>query len=377
MRTAYNARNKKIFHSPDKPLLFSAFALAILGLVFLSSASAVVAYVKYGSTYHFFINQLIILSIGLAVFYFVYRIDYQVWRKYAFFFLAASCFLLALVFIPGIASEWGTSRSWINVFGFSLQPSEFVKIFFLIYLSAFLESRKNNLADWRQGFRPFLIVLGVIGLMMLLQPDLGTLIIIALTSLSVYFVGGGKVWHIIFILMAALLLVFAMVQIKPYQMKRFTCVFNQQENSQEECYQLYQSLIAIGSGGIFGRGLGQSRQKFLYLPEAYGDSIFAIVGEEVGLLFCLIFIALYIFFFLRLMAVAKHAPDLFGKLIAAGVGSWLIIQTFVNIGGVIGLIPMTGVPLPFVSQGGSSLLAVLIGLGVVANISRQTIAHGK
>ncbi|MFA5248117.1 MAG: putative lipid II flippase FtsW [Patescibacteria group bacterium] len=368
-----NFKEKKVFHSPDKPLLFSVFALIVLGLIFLSSASSVVAYVKYGSTYHLFANQLWISLAGLGIFWLVYRIDYQIWRKYAFFFLLASCFLLALVFIPGLASNWGTSNSWINVFGFSLQPSEFVKIFFLLYLAAFIESRKNELANWRAGFGPFLVVLGVIGLMMLLQPDMGTLIIISLTSLAVYFVGGGKLWHIVLILLVALLLIFVMVQIKPYQKERFACVFSQNRDSQGKCYQLEQSLIAVGSGGVIGRGLGQSRQKFLYLPEAYGDSIFAVIAEEIGFIFSLVFIALYVFLFLRLMQVAKTAPDLFGKLIAVGIGLWLIIQAFVNIGGVIGAIPMTGVPLPFASQGGSSLLAVLIALGVAANISRQTV----
>lgn len=369
----HRIREKKKLHSPDKGLIFSSAALIILGLIFLSSASAVVAYVKYGSTYHFFASQSFVLLFGLVVFYAIYKIDYQVWRKYAFFFLLASCFFLALVFIPGLASGWGTSRSWINIFGFSLQPSEFVKIFFLLYLAAFIESRKNNLADWRQGFGPFIIVLGVIGLMMLLQPDMGTLIIIALTSLSVYFIGGGKISHITMIILVALFFLFIMIQLKPYQMERFTCVFNKNHDSQGMCYQLDQSLIAVGSGGIIGRGLGQSRQKFLYLPEVYGDSIFAVIAEEIGFIFSLIFIFVYIYLFLRLMFVAKHAPDLFGKLIASGVGFWLIIQSFVNIGGVIGVIPMTGVPLPFASQGGSSLLAVLIGLGIVANISRQTV----
>jgi cell division protein FtsW len=368
-----NFKEKKVLHAPDKPLLFSAAALFVLGLIFLSSASAVVAYVKHGSTYYFFNNQLWIFFAGLIIFWIVCRIDYQIWRKYAFFFLLASCFFLALVFIPGLTSDWGTSNSWIKIFGFSLQPSEFVKIFFLLYLAAFIESRKNELADWRQGFGPFLIVLGVIGLMMLLQPDMGTLIIISLTSLSVYFVGGGKAWHIIAILLSALLLIFVMVQMKPYQMERFTCVFGQNRDSQGTCYQLQQSLIAVGSGGVLGRGLGQSRQKFLYLPEAYGDSIFAVMAEEIGFIFSSAFLALYIFLFFRLVKVAKQAPDLFGKLIAAGVAFWLIIQIFVNIGGVIGLIPMTGVPLPFVSKGGSSLLAVMIGLGIVCNISRQTV----
>jgi len=363
-------------HKPDKKFLVSIGILIVLGLVFLSSASAVVAYTKYGSSDYFIKRQLFILIFGVALFYVFYKIDYHVWRKYAFLFLGLSCIILSLVFIPGLALGGDSSaRSWLNVLGFSFQPSELVKIFFVIYLAAWLESRRKDLHDVKQGIGPFLAVLFIIALLMMLQPDFGTLAIIGATSLAVYFVGGGKISHLAIVFLAAALLVVVAVHFKPYQMERFKCAFDSSVNSKAECYQLNQSLIAIGSGGIFGRGLGQSRQKFMYLPEVYGDSIFAVMAEEIGFVFGAAFLFLYFFIFYRMMIVAKLAPDLFGKLIVAGVAFWLFIQTFFNIGGIIGLIPMTGVPLPFVSQGGSSLLAVLIGLGIVANISRQTISH--
>ncbi|HTX86665.1 MAG TPA: FtsW/RodA/SpoVE family cell cycle protein, partial [Candidatus Nanoarchaeia archaeon] len=246
--------------------------------------------------------------------------------------------------------------------------------FFLIYLAAWLEARRKDLHDFKQGIGPFLLVLGVIAALMLLQPDLGTLAIIGAISLIVYFVGGGKATQLLIVLLLAALALAVMVHFKPYQLQRFECAFEANANVKAECYQLNQSLIAVGSGGIFGRGLGQSRQKFNYLPEVYGDSIFAIMAEEIGFVFDTAFLLLFIFLFYRIVVVAKHSPDLFGKLLATGVASWLAIQTFFNVGGIIGLIPMTGVPLPFISQGGSSLLAVLIGLGIVANISRQTIS---
>lgn len=363
---------KIVRHHPDKPLLISAGILIGLGLIFLSSASAVVGYAKYASTYHYFNRQLFILLVGLVVFYFVYRMDYSIWRKYSFLLLIVSCAFLCLVFIPSLAADWGTSRSWIKVFGLSLQPSEFVKIFFLVYLAAWLESRKNDLDDVKQGIGPFLIVFGIIAFLMLLQPDLGTLFIIAATSFIVYFVGGGKISHLVILLLAGLLIFFIMVQLKPYQMERFKCVTEAGYNTQDSCYQLNQSLIAVGSGGFWGLGLGQSRQKFLYLPEVHGDSIFAVIAEEVGLIGCALFVGLYLFLFYRIILVAKNAPDGFGRLLATGIATWLSIQTFLNIGGVVGLIPMTGVPLPLISQGGSSLLATLIALGIVLNISRQT-----
>lgn len=364
--------NTPIKHAPDKKLLVSIGILLVGGLIFLSSASAVVAYTKFGQSDYFFKGQLSILFFGLIIFFILYKIDYRVWRKYAFLFLGLSCLLLTLVFIPGFSSDAGTANSWLNVFGHSLQPSEFVKIFFIIYLAAWMQARRKDLHDVKQGIGPFALVMSVIALLMIMQPDFGTLAIIGATSLVVYFVGGGKISHLVIIILLATVILIVAVQFKSYQLDRFKCAFDSSANVEGECYQLNQSLIAIGSGGILGRGLGHSRQKFLYLPEVYGDSIFAVMAEEIGFVFSTIFLFLYLFLFYRIIVVAKHAPDVFGKLIATGVASWLIIQVFLNVGGIIGLIPMTGVPLPLVSQGGSSLIAFLIGLGIVANISRQT-----
>jgi cell division protein FtsW len=347
-----------------------------LGLVFLSSASAVVGFVKYGSSYHYFNRQIIALILGLIGFFIAYRTDYSIWKKYSFFLLIASCAFLTLVFTP-LAADWGTSRSWIKIFGLSLQPSEFVKIFFMVYLAAFLESRKNELGDIRQGLWPFIVVFGVISLLMLLQPDLGTLFIIAASSFMVYFAAGGKIIHLAAVLLVGVLAFFVMIQFKPYQMDRFRCVIDSEYSQQKECYQLDQSMIAVGSGGFWGRGLGQSRQKFLYLPEVHGDSIFAIIAEEIGLIGSVIFIFLYFMLFYRIMMVAKDSSDMFGRLLSVGVGSWIVVQMILNIGGVIGLIPMTGVPLPLVSQGGSNLLSTMIALGIVLNISRGSRNSGR
>jgi cell division protein FtsW len=367
-------KNKKIstLHQPDKKLLICIGLLVVAGLIFLSSASAVVAYERFGSSDYFFKRQLLVVLVGLLMFYVCYKIDYRVWRKYAFFFLVISCIFLSLVFIPGLSMRGGTARSWLDIFGFSLQPSEFVKIFFLIYLAAWLEARRKDLGNFKQGIGPFLLVLSAIAILVLLQPDLGTLVIIASISLVVYFVGGGKISHLVIVLLLAVLALAVMVHYKPYQMQRFECAFDPSANTKAQCYQLNQSLIAVGSGGILGRGLGQSRQKFMYLPEVYGDSIFAVMGEEIGFVFVTAFLLLYLFLFYRIIIIAKHAPDIFSKLLCVGVASWLAIQTFFNVGGIIGLIPMTGVPLPLVSQGGSSVMAALIGLGIITNISRQT-----
>jgi cell division protein FtsW len=364
-------------HAPDKKLMIAVGILIIFGLVMLSSASAVVAYSKFGSTYFYFKHQLYGVIFGLLVFWFFSRVDYHTWRKYAFWFLIFSVVLLLLVFIPGLSANYGKARSWISIFGYSLQPSEFVKISFLLYLAAWLESRRKKLEDFSQGIGPFFAVLGVIALLMVMQPDIGTLSIIAVTSLIVYFVGGGSIKHILYMLVIGAMLLTVLAYWKPYQMDRFRCMVNPEVDASGVCYQVKQSLIAVGSGGIFGRGLGQSRQKFMYLPEVSGDSIFAIVGEEIGMVFSSLLIILYIYIFYRGYMIAKHAPDIFGRILAIGIVSWIVMQAIINIGGMIAFMPMTGVPLPFVSYGGTAILAVLIAIGILINISKQTKLRGE
>lgn len=359
-------------HESDKPLIFITSAIVIFGLIMLSSASSVIAYSAFGDSYHFFKHQIFGLVLGLAAVWVFSKVDYHIWRKYALAMLAISIGLLLLVFIPGLAGDWGTSKSWINVFGFSLQPSEFVKITFLVYLAAWLEGRRKKLAEISQGIGPFIVILGLIALLMILQPDMGTLTIIALSSLTVYFIGGGKIKHIASLILLGLAALIIMVNIYPYQANRFKCMLDPSYSPKEYCYQVNQSLIAIGSGGFWGRGLGASRQKFLYLPEAQNDSIFPIISEETGFIFSTGLIFLYLALFYRGIIIAKNAPDDFGKILAVGISGCIMIQTLINIGGMVNIMPMTGVPLPMVSYGGSAMLAVLASVGILINISKQT-----
>jgi len=360
-------------HEPDKSLISTMFVLIIFGLVMLFSASSVVSYAKFNNTHHYFSHQLIALAIGLVCFLVISRINYRIWKKYALLALFASIVLLLLVFIPGIQSEHGSARSWINVFGYSLQPSELVKLSFLVYLATWLEAKKESLGNLASGILPFLIILGIISALMLAQPDLGTLFIIVFASLVVFFVGGGKATHIFLALLLAGLALFLMLNIRSsYQSDRFKCLKDPNYSAQDKCYQVNQSLIAVGSGGWLGRGIGQSRQKFLYLPEVWGDSIFSIIAEETGFIFSALLILLYLFLFYRGLLIARAAPDLYGRTLATGIVAWLAVQTFLNIGGMINLIPMTGVPLPFISAGGTALLSALIAMGILVNISKQT-----
>jgi len=372
-RKLNNLIGKKIgYHESDPALVAVIFIIIAFGLISLSSASSVMAYSRFGDAYHYFKNQLFGLSLGLVAFWIFSRADYRIWKNYAFHFLLFSIFLLLLVFIPGLSANWGEARSWINIFGYSLQPSEIVKLSFLLYLAAWLEKRKKDLGDISQGIGPFMAVLGFVGFLMILQPDIGTLSIIAITSLVVYFIGGGHVKHIILIVLIGIIGFSIMIQFKPYQLNRFKCMMDPDFSRDDICYQTNQSLIAVGSGGILGRGLGASRQKFMYLPEVSGDAIFAIIAEEVGLIFSSFLVLCFGFLFYRGFQIAKHAPDDFGQNLAIGIVSWLTLQAIINISGMINIMPMTGVPLPLVSYGGSSVLAALSALGVLVNISKQT-----
>lgn len=365
--------SKKVEHEADNSLWLAIGILLVFGLVMLSSASSVVSYAKFGNIYHYFSRQLMWVVIGLVAMVIVSKIDYHIWRCYAGIALVSSIVLLLLVFIPGIRSEFGTARSWINVFGFSFQPSELVKLTFLIYLATWLEAKKGELKSVYGGIVPFLITLGVIGGLMAAQPDLGTFFVISFMATVVFFVGGGKFKHLFMTaVIAGLVLFLAVYASSSYQSDRFKCYQDPTFDTQEECYQINQSLIAVGSGGVFGRGLGQSRQKFMYLPEVWGDSIFPIIAEEIGFVFSSLVLIIFLFLFYRILQVAKAAPDIYGMSLATGVVAWLSVQMFLNIGGQLNLIPMTGVPLPFISAGGSSALSSLIALGIVINISKQT-----
>lgn len=359
-------------HAPDHGLIFITFGIIIFGLISLSSASSVVGYDKFGDAYYYIKHQLFGLGIGLIAFWFLSRINYHYWRKYAFIFLIFSIVLLILVFIPGLSANYGKARSWINVFGYSLQPSEFVKLSFLLYLSAWLEIRKEQLGELARGIGSFIFILGSIALLMVLQPDIGTLSIISITSLIVYFIGGGKLKHILLILIFSILAFALMAQFKPYQLNRFRCLMDPAYDRQDICYQVNQSLIAVGSGGFIGRGVGASRQKFMYVPEVSGDSIFAIIAEETGLIISVLLILAYAYLFYCGYKIAKYAPDDFGRILAIGIVSWITIQAIINIGGIINLMPMTGVPLPLISYGGTATLAALMAMGILVNISKQT-----
>lgn len=375
MLTSLKLRVKNLFsHSRERLETDRVFKtviglLLIIGLIMLASASSITAYNTYHDTYYFFKHQFLSVIFGVIIFLFFAKFNYKHLRLLALPALGLSVIFLLLVFIPGLGRTINGSHSWLNILGVSIQPSELVKLSFIIYLAALFEKASET----PKRFMLFLILYGVIAFLMLLQPDIGTLIIITVISFVLYYVGGGKLKHIIIIAALGILGLFILVHLpgQQYRLDRFKCFSNYERDTQASCYQINQSLIAIGSGGIFGRGLGESRQKFLYLPEVQNDFIFAIISEEIGLLGAMAIIILFVILFYRGFIIAKQADDPYGRNLVIGVMIWIVGQAVFNIGGITNFLPMTGVPLPLISYGGTAILASLAGLGIVANVSRH------
>jgi len=364
--------NNKIY-KPDYILMTIIGIIIVFGLTMLSSASAAMAYQKFQDSYHFLKRQIIIgLIPGLILFFLFFNIDYRKWKKISLPLLVFSLLLLIAVFLPFIGFSHGGSRRWISLGGFVFQPSELMKLTLLLYLAALFEKRLENIKNFSYGFLPFLILLGIISLLIILQPDIGTLFIIAITATIIFFAAGGRFLHLAFLGLMSFSTLAVLIKIAPYRMARFTVFLNPEIDPRGIGYHINQALLAIGSGGIFGLGLGNSRQKFLYLPEVSGDSIFAVIAEELGFIFTTGLIILFVILTLRGFKIAKKSPDVFGKLVAVGITSWFVFQAFINIGAMLGLLPLTGLPLPFVSYGGSAMVVSLMAFGILMNISKQT-----
>ncbi len=345
--------------------------LVLLGFILLASASWPLGFEKFGNGYYFLEHQAIFgLPLGLAGFFTMMRLPYGSLRKLAIPMLGLSVFLLLLVFIPGLGAEFGSSRSWIAVGPVSFQPSEIVKLTFLIYLAAWLEKRsKVELRSFTSGLLPFGTVMGVIALLLLLQPDTGTLAIIVASAVVVYAVAGAPLYQLAGVGLLGATVLALLLNFSEYREARFKTFLHPELDPLGVGYHINQALLAIGSGGFFGRGYGHSLQKFQSLPEVAGDSIFPIIAEELGFVLTSLFIFLYLSFLLRGLKIGENSPDQFGRYLVIGIMSWFGIQAIVNIGAMVGLLPITGVPLPFISYGGTALIVCLTAAGVVVNVS--------
>ncbi len=358
---------------PDWQLVGIILFLTLFGLVMLSSASAAVSWQKYQNSYWMVKHQFIFGFLpGIILFWFFSRFDYKKLKKLAATFLFISVGLLLLVFIPGIGASYNTvAKSWINILGFSVQPAELVKLSFLIYLASWLSSRREHgIRDLHHGFLPFIFVLMIILGLVMLQPDFGTMSIIVAMAMAVYFVGGGRLKHISWITGLGAVALFFLIKMSPDRTARLTTFMHPELDPLFRGYQINQALLAIGSGGWFGRGLGHSRQKFAYLPEVAGDSVFAVLAEELGFFISALVVLIFCFLAVKGFRIAKQCDDQFGKLLAIGITVWFSAQVFCNIGGISGIMPLTGVPLPFISYGGTALITCLAAAGILVNISR-------
>ncbi len=361
-----------MFKSADKWLLYATLILFGGGLLILGSASMVISVRNSGSIGYYVLKQLILGGgVGLAALVIAYRIPYRVWKKLSLPLMLFSFVLLAILFLPQLSYSWGGARRWLVLGPITFQPSEFLKLAFVIYLASWLDARREDVHSVSYGMIPFAIMLAIVGMFMIMQPDIGTLMVIAATAGLLYFLGGGKVSQMVTLGGFGLIMLYFLVQLAPYRLNRFKVFFNPGVDPQGIGYQITQAFIAIGSGGFFGQGFGQSLQKYNYLPEPMGDSIFAIFAEEMGFLGAVALILLFGFLFWRGLVIAKNAHDNFGKLLAAGLSISIMTQAFVNMAAISGLLPLTGIPLPFISYGGSSLAITLASIGILLNISRH------
>ncbi|MFE8703628.1 stage V sporulation protein E [Cytobacillus sp. FJAT-54145] len=359
--------------TPDFILMIVTFALLAVGLIMVYSASAVWAEYKFdGDSFFFAKRQMLFAVVGVIAMFFIMNVDYWTWRNLAKVIIIICFVLLVLVLIPGIGNVRNGSRSWIGVGAFSIQPSEFMKLAMIAFLAKFLSENQKKITSFKKGLVPSLGLVFLAFGMIMLQPDLGTGTVMVGTCVVMIFIAGARISHFVGLGLLGLAGFAVLVISAPYRIKRITSFLDPWSDPQDSGFQIIQSLYAIGPGGLFGLGLGQSRQKFFYLPEPQTDFIFAILAEELGFIggsFVLLLFALLLW---RGIRIALGSPDLFGSFLAVGIVAMIAIQVMINVGVVTGLMPVTGITLPFLSYGGSSLTLMLIAIGVLLNISRHS-----
>jgi cell division protein FtsW len=351
--------------------------LLLIGLVMVLSASSVQSLREYGTTWYYFLRQCMWVVLGLVVFLVASRIDYRMLRRVATPFLGFALFLLVAVLVPGIGIRVNGARSWIGAGFLRIQPAEIAKLALLLFSADLLDRRSSRIGDSSVTLRPIIAVVCVVGGLMMLQPDLGGSIVLGAIVFAVLFVAGIPLLRLSGVLGAGAFLSLGLALAEPYRRDRLLAFLHPSRDIAGNAYQLNQSLNGLASGGWIGVGLGESASKYGYLPNAHTDFIFAIIGEELGLIGALLVVALFAVFAMLGVKAALRAPDRFGTLMAAGITAWVLAQALVNIGGVIGLMPITGLTLPFVSFGGSSLLVTMAATGILVNIAangRQRVA---
>jgi cell division protein FtsW len=351
-------------------LVLSTVALTLVGLIMVLSASSVEAYSRFGSSFLFFKRQLVYAVVGAGAMALAARMRYPAWERLCAPLLVLVVALLVLVLHPAAGTVAGGSARWLQLGPVTVQPSELAKLAVVTFGAALLARRWQQLGDLRRLAVPLLPVVGLVAGLILLQPDMGTAVVILGTVFVLAFAAGARLKHLLVGGLAGTTVGLSLIYVEGYRWARFTSFLDPWADPQGSGYQVIQSLVAITSGGPFGLGLGASRQKWLYVPNGHTDFIYAIIGEELGLVGMLVVLALFGALIFAGIRVALSAPDAFGRLLAAGITGWLGLQAIVNLGAVTGVLPITGVPLPFVSFGGSSLVVNLVAVGILVSIAR-------
>ncbi len=352
-------------------LLSLTFILLAFGIVMIPSASSVVAYLGHKDSFFFLWRQFIYLGLGVAALFIFARIDYRWLRKIALLAVAGTCVGLALVLIPGFGREAGGASRWIEFGGFRFQPSELAKLAMVLYAADLLSRRGRKPYTLRELAGPLGVPFAVIGGLIMLQPDLGTFLVIAATVFAMLFLAGTRFRELLALAAGGVAAIFLLIVVEPYRWARLTAFLDPWADPRKNGFQIIQSLLAFGSGGLSGVGLGLSRQKFGYLPAPYTDFIFSVIGEELGLWGTLAVVLTFLCLALVIMAAVRRVDDRFGRLLGGGIGAMIISQAVINMGAVTGLLPITGIPLPLISFGGTSLVLTLAGIGILLNLTTR------
>jgi cell division protein FtsW len=352
-------------------LLFSVLSLVSIGIIMVYSTSSIYALRSYHDEYYFLKKQIVFAIFGVLLLMAFARIPYQYWGKFAYFILAACTIALAVLYIPGIGVCLGGATRWLRFGPVAVQPSEGAKVGIVIYLSYFLAKKQENVKTFSLGFLPPFIITGTLALLLLCQPDFGTAFLLMTMLFILLFVAGARLWQLILSLLLLAPSGMLLILNSPYRLKRFLAFRDPWKDPTGSGFQIIQSYLAFGSGGLFGLGLGDGRQKLFYLPEAHTDFIFSVVGEELGLLGVMAIIILFIVVVFCGVSIAMRARDLFGTFLAVGLIALIGVQALLNMGVVMGLLPTKGSTLPFISYGGSSLAVSLAGIGILLNICSQ------
>lgn len=353
-------RNKFFF-----PLLTIPITLSLIGLLFIFESSSVKSLKEFGDSFHYVKLQFVWLGLGIFAMIFFAIFDYHRLYYFAFLFMIGSIIFLILVLIPGIGHQAGGARRWLD-FGFlNLQPSELAKFSVIVYLSSWFIHKE------RKRFFSFLILLGFLMFLIILQPDMGTALIIFFLSIIIYYLSGGSLLSLFFLLPLASVIFYLLIKFSPYRLARLIAFFNPKTDPLGISYHINQILISLSNGGLIGAGLGASRQKYFYLPEAHTDSIFAIIAEEVGFFGAVTLIILYFILSYKIYHIVSNSPDRLSKLLSGGIFAFFNLQIIINLAGMVNLFPLTGVPLPFISYGGSNLLVSFSLIGILLNIEKK------